>query len=155
MCEFTAVAQQVVNPGEAIIFTETAQACQRGFVRHQDGTGTFNLSGATPYRNGCLCTVAWAAEYMVDFGANIAVPTGETVGEISVAYQIGGATVPATRMRVTPAAVEEFWNVSRAAGVAVWNGCCENFSIINTGTIPILVSEANLVITRPDLIMTM
>lgn len=154
MCEFSAVAQQVVNPGEAIIFTETKASCARGFVRHQDGTGTFNLSGAIPYQSGCPCNRSKSAEYLVDFGANIAVPDGETVGEISVAYQIGGATVPATRMRVTPAAVEDMWNVSRAAGVDVWNGCCENFSIINTSTIPILVEEANVIIDRPDLIMS-
>ena len=86
--------------------------------------------------------------YMVDFGANIAVPTGETVGPISVAYEIEGATLGGTTMTVTPAAVEEFFNVSRATNVPIWLGCCESFAVRNISSIPILVQNANLVIVR-------
>jgi hypothetical protein len=90
----------------------------------------------------------------VDFGANIAVPTGETVGEISVAIVIDGSTIPATTMTVTPAAVEEFFNVSRATNVQVWRGCCETVAIRNTSDIPILVQNANILFSRPDLAVT-
>lgn len=133
MAEYSANAVQTVNPGESITFTDNPVPCNRGLVRHRDGTGSFLLSGAT----GCPCKKA--ANYLVDFGANIAIPTGETVGAITVAFMIDGVTVPATQMEVTPAAVEEYFNVSRAANVQIWRGCCETVSIRNTSTIPILV----------------
>lgn len=141
MAEFSANAVQTVNPGETIVFTDTPVPCTRGLVRHRDETGNFLLSG----RSNCPCKRS--VNYMVDFGANIAIPTGETVGEISVALTIDGATIPATTMEVTPAAVEEFFNVSRAANVQIFNGCCESFSVRNTSTIPILVENANVVIS--------
>jgi len=86
-----------------------------------------------------------------DFGANIAVPTGETVGPISVAITLDGTTIPASTMIVTPAAVEEFFNVSRAINAQVWKGCCQTLSIRNTSDIPILVQNANVIFSRPDL----
>ena len=89
-----------------------------------------------------------SVDYMVDFGANIAVPTGETVGPISIAFDLEGATLTGTTMTVTPAAVEQFFNVSRATNVPIWLGCCESFGIRNVSEIPILVSNANLVIKR-------
>lgn len=155
MAEYSANALQTVNPGETVVFTESPDPCQRGLVRHRDGTGTFLLSGWTPNRGGCCCKNAnSSADYLIDFGANIAVPTGSTVGAISVALVIDGATVPASQMIVTPAAVEEFFNVSRAINVKVWNGCCESIAIRNTSDIPILVQNANVIFSRPDLSVT-
>ena len=139
MAEYSANAVQTVNPGETIVFTESPEPCTRGLVRHRDGTGNFLLAGRT------ACRRKRCAGYEVDFGANIAVPTGETVGAISVALSIDGATVPSTQMIVTPAAVEEYFNVSCATNVQIWAGCCESFSIRNTSDIPILVSNANVV----------
>lgn len=150
MAEYSANAVQTVNPGETVVFTETSEPCRRGFVRHMDGTGSFLLSGSVP---GCTCRCR-NAEYFVDFGANIAIPEGQTVGEISVALTVDGATVPATTMIQTPAAVEEYSNISVAKGISVWNGCCESFAVRNTSSIPILVQNANIVFTRPDLAVT-
>lgn len=149
MCEFTAVAVQTVNPGETVVFTETSKACNRGFVRHRDDTGSFLLAGYVP-NTGCQCQNK-GADYLVEFGANVAIPTGGTVGEIAIALSVDGATVPAATMRVTPSAVNEYFNVSCACSVDVWNGCCETLAIRNIGTDPILVQEANIVISRPDL----
>lgn len=142
MAEYSANAVQTVNPGEAIVFTENPVPCLQGLVRHRDGTGAFLLSG----RSNCPCKRI--VNYLVDFGANIAVPTGETVGPISVAIAVDGTTIPGTEMEVTPAAVEEFFNVSRAANVGIWNGCCESVSIRNTSAIPILVENANVIFSR-------
>lgn len=139
MAEFSANAVQTVNPGETIVFTENPVPCVKGLVRHRDGSGNFLLSG----RTSCPCKKA--ATFMVDFGANIAVPTGETVGPISVAFSLDGSTIPATNMEVTPAAVGDFFNVSRAANVQIWAGCCESFAIRNTSDIPIQVENANVV----------
>lgn len=155
MAEYSANAVQTVNPGESIIFTDTPVPCERGFIRHRDDSGSFLLSGYVPCNNcGCNCrrNRTRNASYLVDFGANIAVPTGETVGEISVALTIDGSTVPASTMIVTPAAVEEYFNVSRAINVQVWRGCCETVSIRNTSDIPILVQNANVLFSRPDLV---
>lgn len=142
MAEFSANAVQTVNPGESIVFTENLVPCNCGYIRHRDGTGAFLLSGRT---NACNRR---NVNYLVDFGANIAVPTGETVGPISVAMTIDGATIPGSEMEVTPAAVEQFFNVSRAINVGIWSGCCESVSIRNTSAIPILVENANVIFSR-------
>lgn len=155
MAEYSANALQTVNPGETIVFTESPDPCRRGLVRHRDGTGNFLLSGWVPNIGcGCRCRRQRSAEYLIDFGANIAIPTGETVGPISVALTIDGATIPASQMIVTPAAVEEFFNVSRAINAQIWNGCCESVAIRNTSDIPILVQNANAIFSRPDLALS-
>lgn len=149
MAEYSANAVQTINPGEDATFT-VVDPCMRGFVRHREGSGSFLLSGWVPRRSCC----SKSASYLVDFGANIAIPTGEDVGEISVAFTIDGSIVPATEMIVTPAAVEEYFNVSRASNIDVWRGCCETVSVRNTSDIPILMQNANIIFTRPDLTMT-
>lgn len=154
MAEYSANAQQVVNPGEAIVFTEAPIPCNRGLVRHRDDTGSFLLAGYVP---SCVCGCRnrnQSANYLVDFGANIAVPTGGTVGAISVAVAIDGATLPASTMTVTPAAVEQFFNVSRAINAAIYRGCCQTVTIRNTSDQPILVQNANIIFSRPDLAVT-
>lgn len=152
MAEYSANTVQIVNPGESVIFTETPVPCRRGFVRHREGSGNFLLSGWVP--NRCCPCANKSANYLVDFGANISIPTDGTVGEISVAIAIDGSTVPSTTMAVTPAAVNEYFNVSRAANVDVWRGCCETVTIQNTSTQPIQVRDANIIFTRPDLSVT-
>ena len=152
MAEYSANAVQVVNPGETVVFTESPDPCTRGFVRHRDGTGNFLLGGWTP-RRSCGCK-SKSATYLVDFGANIAVAEGGTVGPISVAITMDGATLPASTMIVTPAAVGDFFNVSRAINADIWNGCCETVAIRNTSEQPIQVQNANIIFSRPDLTVT-
>ena len=154
MAEYSANAVQTVNPGESIIFTETPVPCTRGFIRHRDDTGNFLLSGYVPNTGGCCCQRNNSANYLVDFGANIAVPTGGTVGSISVAITIDGATIPSSTMTVTPAAVGEYFNVSRAINAQIWRGCCETVTVRNISDQPILVQNANIILTRPDLVVS-
>lgn len=156
MAEYGANALQTVNPGESVIFNTVVVPCNRGFIRFRPETGNFLLSGWLPNnQNGCCCNRKnRSAVYLADFGANIAVPEGQTVGEISVALVFDGVTIPSSQMIVTPAAVEEFFNVSRAINIQVWNGCCENVSVRNTSNIPILVQNANIIFSRPDLAIT-
>ena len=153
MAEYGANAAQIVNPGESIVFY-AVNPCERGFVRHREGTGNFLLSGWVPNRNRCCCKRQRAATYLVDFGANISIPEGGTVEEISVAIAIDDATIPSSTMRVTPAAVEEYFNVSRAINANVWCGCCETITVRNTSSQPIQVQEANIIFSRPDLAVT-
>lgn len=154
MAEFSANAVQTVNPGETIIFTENPVPCTRGLIRHRDDTGSFSLKGYVPRQYGCPCMRQQSANYLVDFGANIAIPTGGTVGAISVAITIDGSTIPASTMTVTPAAVEQFFNVSRAINAGIYAGCCESIAVRNTSDQPILVQNANIIISRPDLAIT-
>ena len=150
MAEYSANAIQTVNPGESVIFTQTAVPCQRGFVRFREGSGSFLLSGWTPSKP--CGKSSKTASYLVDFGANIAIPTGGTVGSsISVALTIDGSTLPASIMTVTPAAVEEYTNISRAINAEIWRGCCETVTVRNISDQPILVQNANIIFSRPDL----
>lgn len=153
MAEYTNNSVQTVNQGETVIFTDVAVPCNRGFVRHRDGSGNFLLSGWVPSSYGCGCRNK-SANYLVDFGANIAIPTTGTVGAISLAISLDGSVLPSSTMIVTPAAVDEYFNVSRAINADVWRGCCETLSITNTSDQPILVQNANIIITRPDLAIT-
>ena len=100
-----------------------------------------------PY-SGCACNRPKSTTYRVSFNANIAIPTGSAVGEIGIATQIDGTTVPTSSAVVTPAAVEEFFNVGSDVDAQIWLGCCESVSVINNSTTPILVRNANLIIER-------
>ena len=155
MAEWSNNALQTVNAGESVVFTNNPVPCERGFVRHRDETGNFLLSGWTPNNNcRCCCNRNKSALYLVDFSANIAVPTGGTVEAISLAVTIDGAVIPSSQMVVTPAAVEEFFNVSVAINAQIWKGCCETITVQNTSAQPILVQNANIIFSRPDLAVT-
>lgn len=152
MAEWTSIAEQTVQPGGSVVFTFNSVPCDRGFVRHRNDDGNFLLSGWLPSgRCNCGCNRNKSAVYFVDFGANIAIPTDGEVGEISVSFAINGSPIPSTIMAVTPAAVEEYFNVSRAANVEIWKGCCQTVTIQNTSDQPILVRNATIDFSRPDL----
>ena len=153
MAEYSANAVQIVNPGETIIFTDAPVPCPRGLVRHRDGSGNFLLSGWVPNRCGCF-NRSKSANYLVDFGVNISVPEGGTAEEISLEISIDGSDIPTSRMAATPAAVEEYFNVSRAINIEIWRGCCETVSVRNTSTQPIQVENANIIFNRPDILVS-
>lgn len=160
MAEYTAIADQTVLANQPVIFTESPIPCTRGLIRHEDGTGLFNLSGAVPvseFQNRCCCQGEPTADYLIVFHGNIAVPEGGTVGEISLALSVDGTIIPATVMRVTPTVVQAYFNVGSSKNVQCYPGCCRNLSVVNSTAdqASILVSNAVLDITRPDLVMTM
>ena len=136
--EIIANAVQTVPANQNVYFTDTV-ICGNGSISHRDDSGLVTLRGVT---NQCR------ARFMVTFGGNIAVPTGGTVGPISLAITIEGEPVPATTMIVTPAAVEQFFNVKSSVFIDVPRGCCTRVSIVNTSDEPIVVQNANLIITR-------
>ena len=136
--EIIANAVQTVQANQNVYFTDTV-ICGNGSISHRDDSGLVALRGVT---NQCR------ARFMVTFGGNIAVPTGGTVGPISLAIAIEGEPVPATTMIVTPAAVEQFFNVKSSVFIDVPRGCCTRISVVNTSDEPIVVQNANLIITR-------
>lgn len=142
MAVFSADAVQTINPGEDAIFSTVVEPCTRGFVRHRNQTGSFLLSGAV------ACRCKRTADYVVDFGANIAIAEGGTVEPISVGIILDGSTIPASDMIVTPAAVNEYFNVSRQIDADVWAGCCETVTVRNLSSQPIFMQNATISINR-------
>jgi hypothetical protein len=144
--EYTAVERQIIQPNGFAIFTAAPVPCTKGFVVPRLGSGLFQLSGlGVPRMGGCCCNRrVLGVNYDVDFGANIAVPEGETVGEISVGIALGGTAIPSSIMTVTPAAVEQFFNFSRDITAQVVAGCCQTIAIQNLSTIPIAMIDASI-----------
>ena len=138
MAEFSATYVQQVAANANAVFTETpveSKAC----IVHREGSGIVTLRGMT---NQCY------ARYLVVFSGNIAIPTGGTVGEISIAISVNGEALGPSTATVTPAAVDNFFNVSAFAYVEVPKGCCVTIGVKNVNTQTIEVSNANLAITR-------
>ena len=117
--EIIANAVQTVSANQNVYFTDTVVSGNYS-IGHRDDSGLVTLRGVT---NQCR------ARFKVSFGGNIAVPTGETIGPISLAITINGEPVRASTMTVTPAAVEQFFNVSSAVYIDVANNCCLNVSV--------------------------
>lgn len=139
MPEYTNAAVQTVAVNQNVLFSETPVGCNRGYVTHREGSGLVTLRGIT---NQCR------ARYKVTFGGNIAVPTGGTAGAISVALAANGEALNSTVATVTPAAVEEYFNVSSTAYIDVDRGCCLSLSVKNISTQAINVANPNLIVER-------
>lgn len=150
MAEFTYNPIQLVEPNQNVILN-TSIGCNRGYVLHRNESGIVTLRGIV--NNACGCF----ARYQVTFNANIAVPEGGTVGPISVALAIDGEPILTSRAIVTPATVDEYFNVTSTAIITVPKGCCFTVAVENTsssatpGTTPapaINVQNANLTVSR-------
>lgn len=151
MAEYLANALQTVDLNNPIVFTASIP-CNRGYVYHEDETGIFILRGIV--NNSCGCF----ARYQLVFNGNIALPEGaEDIVPIAVAITVNGEPRPTSRAIFTPAAAEEFGNVTSTAIVTVPKGCCFTVSVraVNGTTDPedtpapaIDVINANLVINR-------
>lgn len=138
MAEFTNVDLQTVALGQNVIFDETP-ICPTKCITHREGSGVVRLRGLT---NQCR------ARFLVTFSGNIQIPADGTVGEISLAIAVDGEPLQSTRMIVTPAAVENFFNVSSQGYIDVPCGCCVTVSVENTSDQAIEVQNANLIVVR-------
>lgn len=136
--EFVYNEVQLVEANNSVLLYDSIP-CKSGQVIHRNGAGVLTLKGKT---NQCY------AQYQVTFNGNIAVPTGGTVGEISIALALEGEPLQTSRSRVTPAAVEEYFNVTSTAIIKVPKCCCFSLSVRNTSGVPINVQNANLTISR-------
>ena len=136
--EITANALQTVASGSNIAFTDsvTRGSCS---IIHSGGSGLITVRGIT---NQCR------ARFQAFFNANVAIPTGGTVGPISLAISVNGESIGPATMISTPAAVEEFNNVSAGIYLDVPSGCCYTISIKNLTEGDIEIQNANLIIER-------
>ena len=147
MAEYLANAVQTIPLNSPAIFSASIP-CQKGYVFHEDETGIFILRGITP---NCF------ARYQVTFNGNIAIPEGGTVGPIAIALTVNGEPRPTSRAIFTPAAVDQYGNVTSTALITVPRGCCFTVSLryvaadddpTTTPTPVINLQNANLVINR-------
>lgn len=146
--EYLANAAQNVNLNAPVIFSASIP-CTKGYIYHEDETGIFILRGIT-------CNQRFAT-YQVTFNGNIAIPEGGTVTPIAVAITVNGEPRLTSKAVVTPAAVEQFGNVTSTAIIKVPKGCCFSLSVeavpasADPATTPapvIVVENANFVVAR-------
>ena len=151
-CEFLYNEVQAVSLNAPVLL-RTSIPCNRGYVYHESETGNFILRGAV--NNPCACY----AQYQVTFNGNIAVPEGGTIptGGIAVALTVNGEPRLTSRAIFTPAAVDEYGNVTSTAIIKVPKGCCFSLSVdavpasADPAVVPapvINVQNANLTIAR-------
>lgn len=146
--EYLANAEQSVSLNAPIIFSASIP-CTRGWVYHEDETGIFILRGNT---DQCFAT------YQVTFNGNIALPEdAEDVVPIAVAVTVNGEPRLTSRAIFTPAATDEYGNVTSTAIIKVPRGCCFSLSVENvpatadptvTPAPVIVVQNANFVVSR-------
>lgn len=147
MAEYLENAVQLVTLNNAAVFNSSIP-CNRGYIYFENGTGIFVLRGIT---SNCF------ARYQAVFNGNIAIPDGGTVSPISVAISVNGETRNTSIATVTPAAVQEYNNVTSTAIITVPKGCCFSVAVravapeTDTAVTPaptIELRNANLVINR-------
>jgi len=92
--------------------------CNKGYVIHTSGSGIFVLRGIVNNPTSCF------ARYEVEFTGNIAIPTGGAITPIATAIVVSGDERIGSRAIFTPAAVDEYGNVTSRAVVDVPRGCC-------------------------------
>lgn len=139
---------QLVQPNQPVLLDGSLWANRR-YLFHLEDSGIITLRGIvnSPY-------VEYAV-YQVTFNGNIAVPTGGTVGPIAVALARNGEPILTSRAIVTPAAVDEYFNVTSTDYIIVPRGCCFDISVENVSEAPvggvapaINVQNANLTVVR-------
>lgn len=152
MAAYSALAEQTIQPGAFMVFTNTLVPCNRGLIQHADGTPLFNLSGRV-FNNGnrCCCYNRPTAQYNTKFNANVALAPTATVEPISVSISVDGVAFPLSEMDSTPAAVSEFNHIGTDLPIPILNGCCQNVAVQNTGTQPIVIRAGIIEFSRSDL----
>lgn len=119
MAEYLSIGPQEVALNNSATFIASIP-CRAGNVFFENGTGVFVLRGNT---TNCF------ARYSVDFNGNIALPEGGTAGPIAVAISVNGEARQSSLAISTPAAVEQFNNVTSTAIIDVPRGCCTYISL--------------------------
>ena len=138
MAEFTNANIVSVAAGQNVPLTETAVTGKPCIV-HREGAGIVTLRGLTQQ-----CK----ARFRVAFGANIAIPTGGTVEAISAALAINGEALNSATATVTPAAVENYFNIYVSAIVEVPKGCCVTVAMENTSAQTVSFANSNMTVDR-------
>lgn len=151
MAEYLSNAVQAVALNAPALFTASIP-CRKGYVYHEDETGIFILRGIVNNPQSCF------ARYQITFNGNIAIPEGGAVTPIAMALAVNGEPRVTSTAIYTPAAVDEYGNITCTCIVTVPKGCCFSLSVryvdataadaATTPTPSINLQNANLVINR-------
>ena len=136
MAEFTSTIQQVAAGQNAILDTDVIKSrC----VSHRTGSGLICVENS-----GCDCR---PARYKVFVKANIAIPTGGTVGPISLGIALNGEIVQSSIATVTPAAVGDEFSVATEEIINAGK-CPVNIAVRNPNTQTIEISNLVVIVER-------
>ena len=150
MAEYLANAVQSVALNAPIIFTASIP-CRNGYIYHEDETGIFILRGVVNNPTNCFAT------YRVTFNGNVAIPTDGAITPVAISLAVSGEPRLTSRAIYTPAAVDDYGNLTSTAIIKVPRGCCFTLSVEyvqatddpTTAPTPLInVQNANLVIDR-------
>ena len=151
MAEYLSNAVQAVALNAPALFTASIP-CRKGYVYHEDETGIFILRGIVNNPQSCF------ARYQITFNGNIAIPEGGAVTPIAMALAVEGEPRATSTAIYTPAAVDEYGNITCTCIVTIPKGCCFSLSVryvdataadpTTTPTPSINLQNANLVINR-------
>lgn len=136
MAEFTSTIQQVAAGQNAILDTDVIKSrC----VSHRTGSGLICVDNS-----GCDCK---PARYKVFVKANISIPTGGTVGAISLGIALNGEIVQSSIATVTPAATGDEFSVATEEIINAGK-CPVNIAVRNPNTQTIQVSDLVVIVER-------
>ena len=136
MAEFTSTIQQVAAGQNAVLDTDVIRSrC----VSHRTGSGLICVDNS-----GCDCK---PARYKVFVKANISIPTGGTVGPISLGVALNGEIVQSSIATVTPAAAGDEFSVATEEIINAGK-CPVNIAVRNPNTQTIQVSDLVVIVER-------
>ena len=136
MAEFTSTIQQVATGQNAILDTDVIKSrC----VSHRTGSGLICVDNS-----GCDCK---PARYKVFVKANISIPTGGTVGPISLGIALNGEIVQSSIATVTPAAAGDEFSVATEEIINAGK-CPVNIAVRNPNTETIQISDLTVIVER-------
>ena len=136
MAEFTSTIQQVAAGQNAVLDNDVIRSrC----VSHRTGSGLICVDNS-----GCDCK---PARYKVFVKANISIPTGGTVGPISLGIALNGEIVQSSIATVTPAAAGDEFSVATEEIINAGK-CPVNIAVRNPNTQTIQVSDLVVIVER-------
>lgn len=136
MAEFTSTIQQVAAGQNAVLDNDVIRSrC----VSHRTGSGLICVDNS-----GCDCK---PARYKVFVKANISIPTGGTVGPISLGIALNGEIVQSSIATVTPAATGDEFSVATEEIINAGK-CPVNIAVRNPNTQTIQVSDLVVIVER-------
>ena len=136
MAEFTSTIQQVAAGQNAVLDVDVIKSrC----VSHRTGSGLICVDNS-----GCDCK---PARYKVFVKANISIPTGGTVGPISLGIALNGEIVQSSIATVTPAAAGDEFSVATEEIINAGK-CPVNIAVRNPNTQTIQISDLTVIVER-------
>lgn len=136
MAEFTSTIQQVAAGQNAVLDVDVIKSrC----VSHRTGSGLICVDNS-----GCDCK---PARYKVFVKANISIPTGGTVGPISLGIALNGEIVQSSIATVTPAATGDEFSVATEEIINAGK-CPVNIAVRNPNTQAIEIENLVVIVER-------